>query len=842
MEGETELKKTTRVFCLLLTFIMVFGMIATVPVRAAETIPEETVAEMNVVYETESEPEETAETDTITEDELILEDESALENTALLSTKASYFNGKYRQRAVIWTTNGEAVTYTYNGKTKKVNQILMHTIWWDGAFRIGYCIDPGQIVYVSSDYDEVEHSGVDAWGKLDYAKQRGVSLALLYGYPNGIDSDNLKTQLAYQLATYMIVHEIILGWRQDTYPFTRTNDSYFDVFGGGTPGKKESLEITSEYYAEVHTKHLNSEDIWYAYNHISDSLATHDLIPSFAGKLQSQAPTYTMEANGDGTFSITLTDTNNILSAYEFQNTADLTFTKSADGKSVTVTTTNPNLTSVQVAPTRTVPSVENSAFLIWNADTGSQEMCTLKAPKYDPVPAYFKLELPVGGITIYKLPDDSANFGGWQFSVYADEACTQLVAGPLTTTSSGVIQIDDLPVGDYWVKELGHTDKNIEDQYYCMSRNPQPVTVTSGTSSIVTMLNNRIPRGHLSVCKNTNSGTDLGGWKFALYYDEACQNLAYGPKETDAWGLMLFDNVDTGTYWLKELGNSNPELEEIYSCVGPNPQQVTIMAGETSSADVQNNRIFQGHLTVYKGTDTFLDSSGWKFALYHDEACKNLAYGPVETDGWGLALFESVDVGNYWLKELGNSNPEMDLYYTCSGPNPQYVTILKDDTVNYYFENKLNTGTITVQKTDPYGNALPGAHLLLEWSVSGSMWYPMEYSTVPGFGNCSTPGINDGILVTDSSGSVSFKGLAVGMHYRITEVQAPNGFQLLSDYAYEGTLTKNGEVVTVKGGNTPVFTLPHTGSHAMFGVTAGVVLCLLTCMGAVIYLKRKEI
>ena len=839
------MKKLSRILCLLMTFVMVFCMIGGVPAWAAEDDPSATAPVTEPPLE--SEPVTAGETEPPPETEPILEtlpisaEELLPEDMGLFSTRATYPDGKYRQRAVIWNTVGEKVNYTYNGKVNKYNTLLMHTLWYNGQWNAAYCIEPGKTLYVNSDYDEVENTGVDPWGKLDYSKQRGVGLALLYGYPNGIDSPDLKTQVAYQLATYLIVHEIILGWREDVHPFTRTNDAYFDVFGGGTPEKIEKLEITSEYHSSIHTKHLNNEDVWFAYDHISNALATHDLVPSFAASHKNMAPTHTMVSNGDGTYSITLTDSNNILSAYSFANTAELTFTKSADGKSLTITTKGSELPETVIAPTRIVPSIEKSAYLIWNASNGSQELCTLKGAQNDPVPAYFKLKLPVGSMSIYKLPDDGENYGGWNFSVYADEACTQLVKGPLTTSDTGVIAIENLPVGNYWVKELGHTDKYIEDQYYCLSQNPQPVTITSGGNSIVTMLNNRIPRGHLSVCKNTNTFTDLGGWKFALYYDEACQNLAYDPKETDAWGLALFDNVDAGTYWLKELGNTNPELEEIYTCASPNPQQVTIVAGETSSADVQNNRIFQGHLSVYKGTDTFADSSGWKFALYHDEACQNLAYGPVETDGWGLALFESVDVGNYWLKELGNINPEMEKYYTCTSRNPQPVTIIADSTVNMSFENKFNTGAIVIHKIDSYQNTLAGAHFLLEWSMNGSNWKPVEASSIPGWGKCTTPGLKDGILVTDSTGNVSFEGLALGVYYRITEVKAPNGFQLLGDYAFEGMLNSKDEVVTLNVVNAPVFTLPHTGSRSMIGISAGLGLCLLTCLGAVYFLRKKE-
>lgn len=713
------MKKISRILCLLLTILMVFSMISLSPVWAQEASePESTIAEV-------TEP----------------ATETLLDDSILFSPRATYENGKYRPKAVVWNCNYEKISYSYNGINYSSDRVLLNSVWIDGAFQTAYCIEPGRNIQSGSIYDDTEYAGGDPWTLLDYSKQRGVSLAILYGYPNGIDSDDLKTQIAYQLATSLIIHEIILGWREDTHPFARLNDAYYDVFGGGTPEKPEKLQITSEYYSSVHTKFLNNEDVWFAYNYISDCLATHDLIPSFASKQEEFAPSYTMEANGDGTYSITLTDSNSILSAYEFTDTENLTFTKSADGQSLTITTTGSDVGSLVVVPERIVPNSEQSAFLIWDAATGSQDMCTLHSPKYDPVPAFFKLKLPNGKVHIKKATSDNQNKSGWLFEIYSDEECTNLVSGPHSTDPGGNVVLSNFPAGTYWVKETGNKSETINELYYC-EEDVKQVVVSSGETTTVNFMNILVPKGSLEIRKTTDTGTNVMGWQFALYAEESCETMLYGPVATDPTGIAKFTELPLGTYWLKEIGNNEGEMVEIY---------------------------------------------------------------------------------------------------TCMSRNPQPVAITSEETVQVAFYNKLKTCGITIRKTDPYDIPLSGVHFLLEYSTDETNWMPVTSATAPGIGHCMSPGLQDGILVTEDSGNVSFIGLHPNLYYRLTEVQAPNGYQLLEGPVFEGKLTVDDTMVTFQVVNTPVFTLPHTGSRSMIGMSAGLALCLLTCIGAVIYLKKKE-
>lgn len=84
-------------------------------------------------------------------------------------------------------------------------------------------------------------------------------------------------------------------------------------------------------------------------------------IPSFMKDSRSAAPSYTLTPDGTGKYSITLTDTNNILSQYSFSNTSELTF--SVSGNKLTVTANTP-VSNVIVAPTKQVASSQCQGLL----------------------------------------------------------------------------------------------------------------------------------------------------------------------------------------------------------------------------------------------------------------------------------------------------------------------------------------------------------------------------------------------------------------------------------------------------------------------------------------------
>ena len=114
--------------------------------------------------------------------------------------------------------------------------------------------------------------------------------------------------------------------------------------------------------------------------------------------------------------------------------------------------------------------------------------------------------------------------------------------------------------------------------------------------------------------------------------------------------------------------------------------------------------------------------------------------------------------------------------------------------------------------------------------------------------GGCTSPNLNVGCLTTDSTGIVTFTGLWADddLKYRLLEVGAPEGYELLEEPAFEGILpisypersvsAEPDEVfdgtayfydlpVTIRDGKT--YTLPMTGGSGISLWTAALAMMI---------------
>ena len=321
---------------------------------------------------------------------------------------------------------------------------------------------------------------------------------------------------------------------------------------------------------------------------------------------------------------------------------------------------------------------------------------------------------------------------------------------------------------------------------------------------------------GSIRLTKTTEDGKNLSGWKFGIYSDAACTKLVSGPHTTDSGGKISAAGLSAGTYYVKELGHTDSAVGEMYYCSGANPQKVTVTAGAAATVSFTNKRN-TGGVKIIKTMPDGGSTAGWKFEVYDSN---HKLVGSYTTASDGTILTDYLLPGTYTVKEI---IPE-DSPYTCDAPNPKTVTISAGQTAEVTFTNRMKPGEIRIQKTDTHGEPLAGAEFLLEWSKDGQQWQKVTYTDSPDVteGTCATEGLADGKLTSGADGVVRFTGLYSGSLYRVTEVKAPKGYQLLTEPVYEGSIQKDdGNFIRLTVVNAPVFELPMTGSTGYTAMTA---------------------
>lgn len=213
-----------------------------------------------------------------------------------------------------------------------------------------------------------------------------------------------------------------------------------------------------------------------------------------------------------------------------------------------------------------------------------------------------------------------------------------------------------------------------------------------------------------------------------------------------------------------------------------------------------------------------------------------------LTVDETGLVSTGNVfPVGTYEVKETkGNDyyqyNEEWSYTFTVTGTenHPAFTAECS---------NTLKPAALHLSKVDTDGNPLPGSKFRLEWSENGDTWQPVTKADDIVMGGCSSPELDEmGCLTVGEDGTISFTGLYPTVYYRITEVETPNGYQLLKDpILVEQLLPENNFENSFRVVNNDLFTLPKTGSTGFFTVVPGVVLAVFSPLFGFFTVTKKR-
>lgn len=353
-----------------------------------------------------------------------------------------------------------------------------------------------------------------------------------------------------------------------------------------------------------------------------------------------------------------------------------------------------------------------------------------------------------VGSVTFRKLGEGKEQIGGGTFQLWKknegsdDDWITDF------STVNGVWSKDNLPYGTYYVKEIS------APQGYVLDSKPSDGITIKKTAAhgTITMTNEKYTAGAITIKKVDENGNPLAGAEFMLF----------GPKPdkktTDNNGVAIFENLPAGDYYVSETKrptNYGGFNGSVHIKINTSGEAETITAAENVEVEGSNitinwtNTRDKGSISITK-TDGNQPLSGAVFGLYENKDLADNDPKTAVTNGQGVAEFNDLSAGTYYLKEITAPNgyalsDDVHTFIIGNGENAAWDC---EKTIT----NQLKKYTLKLTKKGDDGKLLQG----VDFTLSGN-----------GITKKSASG-QDGV--------VKFEGLPFG-RYTIAETKAPQGY-----------------------------------------------------------------
>ncbi|MDA1952459.1 SpaA isopeptide-forming pilin-related protein, partial [Bacillus cereus] len=314
-------------------------------------------------------------------------------------------------------------------------------------------------------------------------------------------------------------------------------------------------------------------------------------------------------------------------------------------------------------------------------------------------------------------------------------------VVATVTTNEKGIAEVKDLPLGDYFVKEI-----NAPEGYIKVDT---PVKVTIDNTNVIELVmknTRKVENGQFKLLKkDSESGQLLPGAKFDVIDKDG---KVVETIVTDDKGEALSKQLPVGSYTLKEV--EAPKGYELSS----SSVSVDVEANKVVTVDVVNKKIPEkvtGQFEIVKvdAEDKTKVLSDAEFEVYKDSK----KVDTLRTDKTGKVISQKLEPGTYTLKET---------------KAPQGYKLLKEEievvveankVVEVQIENAKELGSLQVIKKDAEsGKVLAGAEFKLK----------NEAGQVVGEAK-----------ITNKDGVVKFENVVPGK-YTLEETKAPEGYKAL--------------------------------------------------------------
>ena len=409
---------------------------------------------------------------------------------------------------------------------------MYHVKYVNGA--LAYCIQPGVRSDDSSNY--VQGSS-GCWYNLPAAVQSGIALALACGYPSAEygtaygDSNSSDIVNAEKwAATQAIIWDLICEYR-----------SPYDYRSWGS----------SPFYNCVDTSRYPTFALWYS--EIVDAMQSATDIPSFAATSSRWCDTIELTKDASGNYSASVTDSNGVLSDFNFASNSGNGITFSQRGNTLTITATAEAAKGLASEKTYSATGSAygidpDEAVLCWYDSTGKyQSLASYTGTGLDPVRAYIKIKATVtedkGSLTINKTDADTGKaLAGVTYQLF-DSAGNKIA--DVTTGADGKAVFADLPLGSYTYQEISAPEGYVVDD------TKYQITITTETLNITETRTNTMAKGSITVRKVDVTGSPLAGAELLLETSADGQTWTEVGKITpDSTGVAKWENLKIGAQY----------------------------------------------------------------------------------------------------------------------------------------------------------------------------------------------------------------------------------------------------------------------------------------------------
>ena len=612
--------------------------------------------------------------------------------------------------------------------------------------RAIYCIEPGVGVNTG---DQYTGRGEDFWDNYpsnlnptippDTIKEY-IGRIMTYGWQGNASTSWMSgnpedaSKIAGYIATQLLVWETVVGER----------DSQFNHVDANAQGKNNVTEYIS-------ADHPLYSEIFSQYSAIESAVKRHTMLPSF---FSSTADAGAYELKWDGQqYSLTLTDTNGVLSDYTFSSsTTGLNF--SVDGNQLTITSAQAIKGSVTVKAEKI--SAQRSGVVVWTdgiTGGGKQDFATYGETVSDSMVGYLNLEVKTGNMKLIKTSEDG-QVAGINFTITGEG-----YSATKTTNEAGEIDITDLNPGVYTV-----TEQSI-DKYE--PQETQRVTIVSGQTATVNF-NNVLKRGSLEVTKTSEDGL-VEGMTFHLYGTSLSGQPVDEYAVTDSSGVARFENVLIGTGYVLE------EVDTPIRYVVPDSQTATIEWNEVTHKSV-NNVLKKFRVTVTKSdVETGAPQGDGSLA----GAVYGLYKGDTLIDSFTTDENGQFTTGYYvcdsdWtIREISPSEGYLlDSTIHKVGAEPELYEIELNDTANDVTEQVIKGDIAIIKHTDD-------GETQIETPESGAE-FQVFLKSAGSYENAKES--ERDVLVCDENGFAQSKKLPYGT-YIVRQTKGWEGRELMDDF-----------------------------------------------------------